>query len=101
MTDPRILDVDQVAELLHCDRDTVAEALKAGTLPGLKFGRGWIVPAEALFERLNELAHEEAEHRRSRSAVARTSVLPTARPSRRRAPPDLGAYLQPRGHGAA
>lgn len=60
-----LLDIDQVAALLRCDADTAADRLNRGELPGMKFGRGWIVPAEALYRRLNEMAIEEAERRRT------------------------------------
>lgn len=56
--------VDTLAALLGCDTDTAAERLNSGDLPGLKFGRGWIIPAEALHARLNEKAIQEAAARR-------------------------------------
>lgn len=56
--------VDTLAALLGCDPDTAAERLNSGDLPGLKFGRGWIIPAEALHARLNEKAIQEAAARR-------------------------------------
>lgn len=62
---PETLTVEQVAELLLCDKETAAERLNRGELPGLKFGRSWIVPSAAFFQRLNELALEQSEHRRS------------------------------------
>lgn len=68
-----ILTIETVAELLHCDEKTVAERLLSGDLPGAKFGRGWIVPAQALFQRVNELAVEEAAARR-RSAMPAPEV---------------------------
>lgn len=74
-----ILTIETVAELLHCDEKTVAERLLSGDLPGAKFGRGWIVPAQALFQRVNELAVEEAAARR-RSAMPAPEV--TGRPTR-------------------
>lgn len=59
-----ILNVETVAKLLHCDEKTVAERLVNGDLPGAKFGRSWVVPAAALFQRINDIATEEAAARR-------------------------------------
>lgn len=56
--------VDQVAELLMCDKDTAAERLNSGDLPGLKMGRSWVIPEQALIQRMNEIALEEAARRR-------------------------------------
>lgn len=61
---PPTLTIDQAAELLKCDRDTAAERLNSGELPGLKLGRSWVIPAEAFMRRINELAIELAEQRR-------------------------------------
>jgi len=62
-----ILTIDAVATLLRCDEKTVSERLVSGDLPGAKFGRSWIVPAVALFQRINDLATEEAAERRRSS----------------------------------
>lgn len=65
------LSIDQVASLLRCDKNSVAERLTSGDLPGLKFGRGWVVPAAALIARVNELAvAAAADRRRSLSPAA-------------------------------
>lgn len=63
--DTEILTVDDLARLLACDKETAAARLISGDLPGVKVGRGWIVPRQALFERLNEKAREESEARRA------------------------------------
>lgn len=59
-----VMTVDQIAEVLLCDKETVAEKLNRGELPGLKFGRSWIVPVASFYQRLNELAIEKADARR-------------------------------------
>lgn len=56
--------VEEVAELLACDKDTAAERLNSGDLPGLKMGRSWVIPEQALIQRMNEIALEEAAKRR-------------------------------------
>lgn len=74
-SDAEILTVDDLAELFGCDKETAAARLTSGDLPGVKVGRGWIVPRQALFERLNEKAREEAASRRAHQAA----ILETAR----------------------
>lgn len=58
------LTIPEVAKILLCDDETAAERVNKGDLPGVKFGRSWVIPAAAFFQRLNELALEEAERRR-------------------------------------
>lgn len=62
--DAEILTVDDLAELFGCDKETAAARLTRGDLPGVKVGRGWIIPRQALLERINQKAHEEAAARR-------------------------------------
>lgn len=64
-SDPAILTIDQVAELLQCDAETAAQHFTKGVLPGVKLGRKWTIPAQALYTRLNELALEESARRRA------------------------------------
>ena len=66
-----ILNADQVAELLECERLHVQELARAGKLPGLKLGRGWVFPREALLQRLNEMALQT--HRRPSPAQTHQS----------------------------
>lgn len=56
--------IDEAAQLLDCEPPTIMEALRAGKLPGIKFGRGWVIPREAFFAWLNKTAVEEATARR-------------------------------------
>jgi excisionase family DNA binding protein len=77
------LTIEQAAEVLQCDPDTAAVRFNSGELPGVKFGRRWVIPAPAFFKRLNELALEEAERRRTelakeRAAAASRSAAPQA-----------------------
>ena len=51
MTLPEIMTVEQVAGLLMCDKDRVAERLNRGDIPGTKFGRSWVIPTLLGFER--------------------------------------------------
>lgn len=63
--DAEVLTVDDLAKLFACDKETAAARLTSGDLPGVKVGRGWIIPRQALFERLNEKAREESAARRA------------------------------------
>lgn len=64
-----ILSTQQVAELLECERGQVMELARARKLPGVKLGRSWIFPREALLQRLNELALQPAPRRPLPTAV--------------------------------
>lgn len=77
-----ILDVEQVASLLRCSTKTVEEKARRGTLPGLKFGDGWVFPSEALLAHLNQMALKEALVRGQPSKPAGVSV-PVAKPIKR------------------
>lgn len=69
------LTIEQAAEVLQCDTDTAAIRFNSGELPGVKFGRRWVIPAPAFFKRLNELALEEADRRRRELAEERAAAL--------------------------
>lgn len=51
-----ILTASEVADLLKCSIRTVEDHARACTLPGIKFGDGWIFPSEALIRAVNNLA---------------------------------------------
>lgn len=93
-----ILNIDQVAELLLCEPATAAEQFAKGVLPGLKFGRQWIAPRQAFFERLNALALEQAAERREsfakRCAPVGVQLPPVTRGRRRNIPPVLPTVPQ-------
>ena len=93
-----ILNIDQAAELLLCEPTTAAEQFIKGVLPGLKFGRQWIIPRDAFLKRLNELALEQAAERRDdfakRCAAANVQLLPAMRGRRRNIPPVLPTVPQ-------
>lgn len=65
---PETMTIESVADILLCDKETVAVRLNKGELPGLKFGRSWVIPATAFFKRLNDLALEESDKRRAESS---------------------------------
>ncbi|WP_407716239.1 helix-turn-helix domain-containing protein [Comamonas testosteroni] len=103
-TDSEIYTAQQLAELLGCDKETAEARTRQGDLPGVKFGKGWIVPRQAFIERVNEMAKEEAAKRREQlrqeqaSAATRGKALlhpspllptPQSKRAKRRAPPTL------------
>jgi excisionase family DNA binding protein len=55
-TKPGILTDEQVAALLDCEVSVVQSMARTAELPGLKIGRPWLFPREALMTRLNEMA---------------------------------------------
>lgn len=66
------LGADDCAELLHCSPEQVEELARAGEIPGLKLGRGWLFVRSDLLAYLAETAREEAQQRRAkRQPVAR------------------------------
>lgn len=94
-----VYSVDEAAAILECTRESVEAHLRTGRLPGLKFGRSWVLPVQAFVQHVNDLAISEATARRAGLAKARQDaivaiqVVPQARRERCRPPPDLGPYL--------
>ena len=56
---PDVLTVDQLAQLLDCTAETIEERTRARDLPGVKYGRSWVYPRDAVLEvlRRQALAH--------------------------------------------
>jgi excisionase family DNA binding protein len=77
---------ESAAALLRCSPKTIEERLRAGDLPGEKFGEGWILPTEALLRRVNEIAIERMAERRKQPEKASLQLV--GKPARR-APPAL------------
>lgn len=76
-----ILTKQEVAELLDCELSTVEEKARSRELPGVKIGRSWIFPRQALLQRLNEIALARPEVSRP------MGVIPP--PKGRKGPPAL------------
>ncbi len=55
----------EASTLLDCTPTTLVERIEAGDMPGTKFGRSWVIPVDAFWQRLNELAIEESGKRRA------------------------------------
>lgn len=73
--DSEIYTAQQLAELLGCDKETAEARIRQGDLPGVKFGKGWIVPRQAFIERVNEMAKEEAAIRRQQLSNEKAEAL--------------------------
>jgi excisionase family DNA binding protein len=73
-----ILTKDQVADMLDCEPSTVEEKARNHELPGVKIGRSWLFPRQALMQRLNEMAL-------ARPALTRPQGV--IKPSLKRRPP--------------
>lgn len=84
-----ILDLRQIAELLRCSEAQAASQLASGNLPGVKFGKAWIAPAGALLSRLNEIAIEQANERRTRDRPAPMATAVDASKVAKKRPPAL------------
>lgn len=63
-----ILTKDEVAALLDCEPSTIEEATLDGYLPAVRFGRQWVYPAGAFWQRINELAEQGFEYTHNRKA---------------------------------
>ena len=76
-----ILNKDQVASLLDCEPSTVEEKARNHELPGVKIGRSWLFPRQALMQRLNEMALAKPASARPAGVIVRGQ--------KRKAPPAL------------
>ena len=75
-----LLTIEQVAELLDCVPSTVTGRLARNELPGVKYGRSWRIPADALHQHLTA----EAMRHLKRSATPQpAAVAHPAKPARR------------------
>lgn len=83
---PEILTVDLAAELLLCEPLTVQAKAAAGELPGLKLGRSWVFPREALMSTLNAQALAQAAARAKPATPKAVLTKPAAPPNRRTKP---------------
>ena len=57
---PKLLDPDQVAELLGRSKAAVYGWLRNGTIPGYKLGSGWVIVAADLKEYIRAGANRAA-----------------------------------------
>lgn len=93
-----VLSTNDVALLLRCGDEQVELQARQGILPGLKFGREWVFPQDALLAALNRQAIEESTTRRGLPEPTPDTTRPAANaPKMRRKhrhdgpPPSLSA----------
>lgn len=102
-SEPLMYSVDEAAGILKCTPLTIENKLRLGHLPGLKYGRSWVLPARAFVQYLNEQAASEAAEKRAGRAKRHRETLAAAEsalqlqalPGRRRKPPPSldGPYI--------
>lgn len=72
MAEPeRLLSVDEAAERLGLSPLTVADKLRAGALPGFKYGRLWRLREIDLDEYVRQLAEAGAAEQAARAVAAK------------------------------
>jgi excisionase family DNA binding protein len=84
-----LLTVEQVAAAFECSAETVELEAREGLLPGIKLGRTWRFPRDALLQVLNDRAL--AEMSRRKPPPPGVTPLPEPRRGRRQTPPQLPA----------
>lgn len=70
-----ILNKDQVASMLDCEPSTVEEKARNHELPGVKIGRSWLFPRQALMQRLNEMALAKPVPTRPQGIIKKRETL--------------------------
>lgn len=64
-----LIELSEICEAFGCTEHTVIGMLRDGELPGVKFGRDWRVPRQAFWQRVNEMALEQAKAKRPQPAT--------------------------------
>lgn len=84
---PPLLTVDQVAAMLECEPTTIEKALRERRLPGIQYGRPWLLPREALLAELNRQA--TANLTKAEPTKPAAVLMPTGRRGRTTTLPTL------------
>ncbi len=58
-----IMNAQEVAQLLGCSIKTVENHARAGSIPGTKFGDGWIFASDLVIEAVKAISQQEAAER--------------------------------------
>ena len=58
-----IMNAQEVADLLGCSVKTVENHARAGSLPGTKFGDGWVFSADLVIDAVKAISQQEAATR--------------------------------------
>jgi hypothetical protein len=98
----QILKIADLMEIFDCTNQQVEKLAREGVLPGLRIGRSWTFPAEALLSALNAKAVADAAERRGEQhgkPTPRHASIDLHRPAAncatmkkggRRHPPEIG-----------
>lgn len=81
-----LMDAPAVAALFKCSERTVEDHARAGRLPAVKFGDGWMFPSDALLRAVNRMAEDEAA---KRLAPAKAAAVKQAQEPARSGRPNL------------
>lgn len=82
-----ILSTEDAADMCGCEPLAIIERMRTGELPGIKFGRSWMVPREAFIQRINEIALAESATRRAVGLTASDPIIQPAVTKRPRGRP--------------
>ena len=55
------MNAEEVASLLECSKRTVEDHARDGTLPGVKFGDGWVFASELVVEAVKRMSLERTK----------------------------------------
>jgi excisionase family DNA binding protein len=93
---PDLLTVEQAAHFLNCSMLTVERKLRGAQLPGIKYGRSWMIPKAALLTVINEEALAAAMTMLEQRRRANHQQAPATSPGP--ATPMATHQEEPRGH---
>lgn len=93
---PDVLTAADLAQLLDCTEATVEDRTRERQLPGLKFGRSWVYPREAVLRVLTDQALQHVAPPASPAAAPAPAAVtplrmasPPSKRARRHSPPPL------------
>lgn len=83
-----IVTAADVATLLHCSTRTVEDHARAGTIPGYRFGDGYVFSLDLVFDAVRDLSLKHAQARSMPIKPVAVSLGKGGK-SRRKTPPGL------------
>jgi excisionase family DNA binding protein len=66
--------IEEACQFLECEKPKLLELLREGVVPGLKYGKAWVIPREAFFGAMNRLACSDADKLAQALAAEREAV---------------------------
>lgn len=69
-----IMNAEQVAALLECSKKTVEDHARKGTIPGAKFGDGWVFSADLVIEAVKQQSINKTPVKLSQKTVGAVAV---------------------------